>query len=210
MKSFFFILFLLAVAILPLFAKGGRLSKKEKIRLIKAVRWISQFDIKYGSAWTPPKEEESMRMDCSNTARYLYKIALGIHLPRSSYDQYIEMRDKNRFFPAPVAEDSVLIDTEKLKKKLKTGDLLFWVNTYNVPKDRNPPISHVMIYLGRTKKGNIMKMGGSNTFGKGDTTKVNGGPDIYSFDPNKFMGCVRGKNRECVINSSFYGYGRPY
>ncbi len=204
MKSFFFVVLLITIAVIPLFAKGGRLSKKEKIRLIKAVRWISQFDIKYGSPWTPPKEEESIRMDCSNTARYLYKIALGIQIPRSSYDQYVEMRDKNRFFPAPTVEDSELIDIEKLKKKLKTGDLLFWVNTYDVP------ISHVMIYLGRTKKGNVMKMGGSNTFGKGDTTKSNGGPDIYTFDPNKFMGCVKGNNKECVINGSFYGYGRPY
>lgn len=210
MKSIILALFFVFLIFLPLYAKGGRLSKKEKIRIIKAVRWISQFDIKYGSAWTPPKEDESMRMDCSNTARYLYKLALGIHLPRSSYDQYVFLRDKKKFFPAPLLPDSELIDAKKLKKKLKTGDLLFWVNTYNIPKYRNPPISHVMIYLGRTRKGNIMKMGGANTFGRGDITKRNGGPDIYTFDPNKFMGCIKDKYGDCVINGSFYGYGRPY
>ena len=34
--------------------------------------------------------------------------------------------------------------------KLKVGDLLFWEGTYNVGK-RNPPTSHVMIYLGHKK-----------------------------------------------------------
>ena len=34
---------------------------------------------------------------------------------------------------------------------LKPGDLVFWEGTYSV-EERNPPISHVMVYLGTLKK----------------------------------------------------------
>ena len=43
---------------------------------------------------------------------------------------------------------------------LKPGDLLFWAGTYNV--DRDPAITHTMIYLGREKATNQRVMVGSS------------------------------------------------
>jgi hypothetical protein len=50
-------------------------------------------------------------------------------------------------------EDRTLFD-------LKPGDLLFWEGTYEV--QRNPPISHTMIYLGREKKTGTRVMVGAS------------------------------------------------
>ena len=41
------------------------------------------------------------------------------------------------------------IDSFELNE-LKPGDLLFWTGTYDVEKD--PPVTHTMIYLGKEKK----------------------------------------------------------
>ena len=36
------------------------------------------------------------------------------------------------------------VDSEKLFGEMRSGDLLYWEWTYDVPRD--PPISHVMVY----------------------------------------------------------------
>jgi len=47
--------------------------------------------------------------------------------------------------------NGVTMDTFEFKE-LRPGDLLFWVNSTRDSKtDRNPPVTHVMIYLGRRK-----------------------------------------------------------
>ena len=68
-------------------------------------------------------------------------------MPRDSSQQYVWVR-KAEDFNAVVGrkEDSFEFDD------LKPGDLLFWRGTYNI--DRDPPITHTMIYLGREKRTN--------------------------------------------------------
>ncbi len=85
-------------------------------------------------------------MDCSGTVQAAL-VRWGMEdLPRSSYDFYEWAREAGEFVPTPDAkttEDSVFA-------KLQPGDLLFWTGAYETG-DRDPPISHVMIYLGTLK-----------------------------------------------------------
>ena len=57
----------------------------------------------------------------------------------------------------------------------------------------------------------IMRVAGSNTWGDGLITKA-GGPDIYIFDPNQKIGCVReiegDKKSKCLRDSAFIGFAR--
>lgn len=180
-------------------------SEKESIR--NKIREMSLYNIKYGQIWTPPNSKENIRMDCSGTVQYIYKTLFGIQLPRSSYEQYLHVKNLGNFRPPPKTEEGK-IDSIALRKQLRTGDLLFWTNTHtDIPKDRNPPISHVMIYIGRNPEG-IMKAGGANTFGRGERV-LRGGVDIYTFDPNQKMGCVKDSKGNCVKNSEFFGFGSP-
>lgn len=114
------------------------------------------------------------------------------------------MAKKQGVYTSAPVDASGRITTEELVRDLRTGDVLFWENTYNV--NRDPPISHVMIYLGKNQEGR-MKMFGAGSRGKGEQTN-NGGLDVYVFDPNRIMGCVKNDSGECTINSRFLGYAR--
>lgn len=183
------------------------LTKHEKESIRNFIRELSKQGIRYGQIWIPPNSKNGIKMDCSGTVQYIYKTLFDIELPRSSYDQYVHVKKLGNFREAPRTADGK-IDTIALRKQLRTGDLLFWTNTYTgIPEDRKPPVSHVMIYLGKNSE-NVMKAGGANTFGKGETV-LRGGVDIYSFDPNQKMGCVKDSKGNCVINSEFIGFGSP-
>lgn len=192
---------------LALFSAVTCLTKNEKENIRNFIRELSKQNIRYGQIWIPPNSKEGIRMDCSGTVQYIYKTLFGIELPRSSFDQYMYVKKLGNFKNAPKSSDGK-IDTAALRKQLRTGDLLFWINTYTgIPQDRKPPVSHVMIYLGKNSEG-IMKAGGANTFGKGETV-LRGGVDIYTFDPNQKIGCVKDLQGNCVINSEFIGFGSP-
>ena len=96
----------------------------------------------YGSA-----DPKSGGMDCSGFIYYVLKQNGFPDVPRDSSQQYVWVR-KGGNFKAVVSrkEDSFELDD------LKPGDLLFWRGTYNI--DRDPPITHAMIYLGREKRTN--------------------------------------------------------
>jgi len=96
------------------------------------------------------------------------------------------------------------IDADRLIRELRTGDILFWIDTYSVQVE--PPVSHVMVYLGKNAS-NQMKMFGAGTFGRGEQTTA-GGLDVYPFDPNQKIGCVKNSKGSCIRNSRFIGYAR--
>jgi hypothetical protein len=150
---------------------------------------------------------ESIVLDSSGFVQYAYKTIFGIQLPRESIGQYRYLFSKNLILNTPKRETGE-IDQEELNRNLKKGDLLFWINTHSdIPTDRNPPISHVMIYLGKSKLGNHIMVGvGSKGIGKNTDS---GGVDLYLFSPEKFMGCVRDESGSCSLNSEFIGHGRP-
>jgi cell wall-associated NlpC family hydrolase len=94
---------------------------------------------KYGSA-----DPAAGGMDCSGYIYFVLSSAGFKDVPRDSAGQYSWVR-KNSVFHAVLSRSD---DSFELKD-LKPGDLLFWSGTYKV--DRDIPITHVMIYLGKEK-----------------------------------------------------------
>src|ERR1700722_940639 len=104
---------------------------------------------KYGSA-----DPAAGGMDCSGFIYYVLTNAGFKDVPRDSPGQYAWVR-KNSDFRAVLSRsgDSFELDD------LKPGDLLFWSGTYKV--DRDIPITHVMVYLGKEKSTDKPVMGGA-------------------------------------------------
>lgn len=146
-------------------------------------------NIRYNGRWTPPGESSAWVMDCSNTARWLHKEVNGIELPRTASDQYEWLRARRKLWKARP-------DSRSLAKKLEPGDLLFWENTYKPV--RKPPITHVMVYLGRDSSGRMMMAGSQGS----------SGPDVYPFKPEQKMGGYR-FFLFFHKDGRFVAYGRP-
>ena len=104
----------------------------------------------YGSA-----DPSAGGMDCSGTIYYLLKERGFVDVPRQANEQYSWVRTKSRFYAVLGKRQ----DTPELNE-MRPGDLLFWSGTYNV--DRDPPVTHAMIYLGRRKKDGHRLMVGSS------------------------------------------------
>src|SRR5436190_1100285 len=107
-------------------------------------------DYKYGSA-----DPDNGGMDCSGFVYFVLKQNGVDGVPRDSSEQYIWVRRAGKFEPVMSRkEDSFEFDN------LKPGDLLFWTGTYAIQRD--PPITHAMIYLGREKKTGARVMVGAS------------------------------------------------
>ena len=65
-------------------------------------------------------------------------------MPRQANEQYAWVR-KNGRFQAVLSKKASSFELDDLHP----GDLLFWTGTYSV--DRDPPVTHTMVYLGRRK-----------------------------------------------------------
>jgi len=174
-------------------------------RFFQVARDLGNRDIDYNDSWRPPGEPRSWAMDCSNTARYIYKAAANIQLPRTASDQYYYLHLQKKAWDVPQASNG-FADVNFLKDNLKPGDLLFWENTYK--PERQPPITHVMVFLGKNDKGQWV-MAGSQTGRGGEHNRRHGGPDIYVFNPTQpcggyttWLGMVHHQGRFCA-------YGRP-
>jgi len=82
-------------------------------------------------------------MDCSGTVQRTLHAAEFDDAPRTSYGIYRWAEAAGTLVPTP----GVTSIADPVFDDLRPGDLLFWQGTYETAK-RNPPISHVMIYLG--------------------------------------------------------------
>src|SRR5207253_2742448 len=105
---------------------------------------------KYGSA-----DPANGGMDCSGFIYYVLSKSGMSDVPRDAREQYAWVRKAGNFQAVLAHSD----DTFELDA-LKPGDLLFWSGTYSV--DRDPPITHTMIYLGREKATNHRIMVGAS------------------------------------------------
>ena len=134
-------------------------------------------------------------MDCSGFVYYVLKQNGFPDVPRDSSQQYVWVR-KGGNFKAVVGrkEDSFELDD------LKPGDLLFWRGTYNI--DRDPPITHSMIYLGREKRTNKRVMIGSSD-GRTYDGKQRWGVSVFDFKMP-----APPKSGDAKISPVFVGYGR--
>ena len=144
----------------------------------------------YGSA-----DPKNGGMDCSGFVYYVLKQNGFPDVPRDSSQQYVWVR-KAGDFKAVVGrkEDSFELDD------LKPGDLLFWKGTYNI--DRDPPITHSMIYLGREKRTNKRVMVGSSD-GRTYDGKQRWGVSVFDFKMPPPP-----KSGDAKISPVFVGYGR--
>jgi cell wall-associated NlpC family hydrolase len=144
----------------------------------------------YGSA-----DPANGGMDCSGFIYYLLTENGFKDVPRDSSQQYVWVR-KAGDFNAVLSrhEDTFELDD------LKPGDLLFWSGTYNI--DRDPPITHTMIYLGREKRTKKRVMLGSSD-GRTYDGKQRFGVSVFDFKmpppPN---------SGDAKISPTFVGYGR--
>jgi cell wall-associated NlpC family hydrolase len=144
----------------------------------------------YGSA-----DPANGGMDCSGFIYYLLTENGIKDVPRDSSEQYVWVR-KAGDFNAVLSrhEDTFELDD------LKPGDLLFWSGTYNI--DRDPPITHTMIYLGLEKRTKKRVMLGSSD-GRTYDGKQRFGVSVFDFKmpppPN---------SGDAKISPTFVGYGR--
>jgi peptidoglycan DL-endopeptidase CwlO len=144
----------------------------------------------YGSA-----DPANGGMDCSGFIYYLLTENGFKDVPRDSSQQYVWVRKAGNFNAVLSRhEDSFELDA------LKPGDLLFWSGTYNI--DRDPPITHTMIYLGREKRTKKRVMFGSSD-GRTYDGKQRWGVSVFDFKmpPPSNSG-------DAKISPVFVGYGR--
>lgn len=204
MKLFFSLVFILSFSFLRaekgtnVFLQSSEIIEfdelKEPIRkvLTLALGLTTQnLNYAYGSA--DPKQGG---MDCSGTVYYVLTQAGLKEVPRSSSEQYRWAREAGLFY----AVNSTAKDTFELNE-LKPGDLMFWVGTYDIKRD--PPITHVMFYLGRLKEDGRRVMVGASD-GRTYNNIQRFGVSVFDFKlpgfplPEKVQ-----KN-----SSRFIGYGR--
>ena len=171
-------------------------------KLVETCRWLAAQNLAYSQSWQPPGHPYVITMDCSNTIRYIVWKVFGINLPRTASDQYVVLQKKSKVRPVPCRADGS-VDQDRLLTSMRSGDLLFWEWTYNVPRD--PPISHVMIYLGRKKNGQAM-MAGSSQRHDGER---GGGVDVYAFDPNAPCGNAKNFFNFVTHRGRLVAYARP-
>ena len=144
----------------------------------------------YGSA-----DPANGGMDCSGFMYYVLQQNGFRDVPRDSSQQYVWVRKAGNFYAVLSRnEDSFELDD------LKPGDLLFWRGTYNI--DRDPPITHTMIYLGREKRTNKRVMIGSSD-GRTYDGKQRWGVSVFDFKLPPPP-----KSGDAKISPVFVGYGR--
>ncbi|MBV8215197.1 MAG: C40 family peptidase [Verrucomicrobia bacterium] len=120
--------------------------------LIRSALALTQRNLAYtyGSA-----DPASGGMDCSGFIYYVLSNSGFKDVPRQSSDQYLWVR-KNGNFHSVLSRNANTFELEELRP----GDLMFWSGTYRV--DRDVPVTHVMIYLGKEKGTNKRVMVGAS------------------------------------------------
>jgi cell wall-associated NlpC family hydrolase len=146
-------------------------------------------DYKYGSA-----DPANGGMDCSGFVYYLLNQNAITDVPRDSSGQYVWLR-RARLFEPVLSQKENSFELEDLKP----GDLLFWTGTYAI--ERDPPITHAMIYLGREKKtGQRVMVGASD--GRVYQGESRNGVSVFDFKVQR-----RETNGEAKLHPAFIGYG---
>jgi len=140
---------------------------------------------KYGSS-----DPEQGGMDCSGTIYHILTHLGYLSIPRDSLGLYHWVKQQGNF---------TLLQGEGHGsfKEIKPGDLLFWINTYETK--RNPPISHVSMYIGTDRNTGLPVMVGASE-GRKYKSRVRNGVSVFEFHYPESIGISGGK-------SNFIGYG---
>ncbi len=145
---------------------------------------------KYGSA-----DPANGGMDCSGFIYYVLSQSGIKDVPRDAREQYIWVRKGGNFQAVLAHRD----DTFELDA-LKPGDLLFWTGTYSI--NRDPDITHTMIYLGREKATNQRIMVGASD-GRTYKGQSRFGVSVFDFKVSRL-----GAKSEKQPGAVFVGYAR--
>ena len=143
----------------------------------------------YGSA-----DPANGGMDCSGFVYYVLNKNGVTDVPRNSSEQYVWLRRAGKFEPVLSRKD----DSFELEN-LQPGDLLFWTGTYAI--ERDPPITHGMIYVGREKKTGKRVMVGSSD-GRVYQGEPRNGVSVFDFKIQRPTKSENGK-----LQPTFIGYG---
>jgi cell wall-associated NlpC family hydrolase len=152
---------------------------------------------KYGSA-----DPKNGGMDCSGTVYYLLNQAGLKDVPRDSSGMYRWVWTQGRF-QAVVSPNGDSFEFDRLKP----GDLLFWTGTYDI--DRDPPVTHVMIYLGINRKSGRRVMVGASE-GRRFEGQSRYGVSVFDFtmpEQKKKTGSSTEVSSGGTLESRFIGYG---
>ncbi len=120
--------------------------------VVQRAWWLSRKNLTYKFGSANPKRGG---MDCSGVIYYLLKSIDHGHVPRDSYDMYRWLAKAGT-----IHHVTSYHFRSRQFNALKPGDLLFWTNTYHTR--RRPPITHVMLYLGKSKSGRRLMFGSSD------------------------------------------------
>ncbi|MEO5719829.1 MAG: NlpC/P60 family protein [Chthoniobacterales bacterium] len=147
-------------------------------------------DYKYGSA-----DPADGGMDCSGFIYFVLRENGLKDVPRDASGQYVWVRKAGNFR----AVLSRQLDSFELDE-LAPGDLLFWTGTYTV--ERDPPVTHIMIYLGKQKdSGQPIMVGASD--GRTYEGEQQFGVSVFDFK------AVRSKQGSSSgTHPSFVGYAK--
>ncbi len=150
--------------------KGYDENSPEIRKVLDSALALTSRDLKYtyGSA-----DPENGGLDCSGFIYYVLRENGVKDVPRDASGQYVWVRKAGNF-RAVLSTD---LDSFELDE-LKPGDLLFWTGTYDVEKD--PPVTHTMIYLGTKKEdGKPVMLGASD--GRSFEGKSRYGVSVFDF-----------------------------
>jgi peptidoglycan DL-endopeptidase CwlO len=168
-------------------------SQPEKVQqLIRSALDLTERHLNYQYGSSDPS---TGGMDCSGFIYYILTQTGYKNVPRDSSQQYAWVRQNNDF-------QSVLSrsqDSFELKN-LKPGDLMFWSGTYK--SNRDIPITHVMIYLGKVKEtGKPVMVGASD--GRSYNGIRRSGVSVFDFK----MPTSHPDKNDSELVAKFEGYG---
>lgn len=159
-------------------------------QLINQAAALTQQNLTYLYGSADPKNKG---MDCSGTIYYLLNNANIANVPRDSSEIYQWVWKNGKFH----AVNSITLDSAEFSA-LKPGDLLFWTGTYKT--NHNPPISHVMLYLGKNKEGKALMFGASD--GRTYQGKQMWGVSVFDFNLPSPSSAARFIGYSCIPNAT--------
>ncbi len=171
--------------------KGYDDNSPEIRKLLESGLALTNQELKYTYGSADPKDGG---MDCSGFIYYVLRENGVKDVPRDASGQYVWVR-KAGTFRAVLSRD---LDSFEFNE-LKPGDLLFWTGTYDVEKD--PPVTHTMIYLGENKEtGKPVMLGASD--GRAFEGKRMFGVSVFDFKTSSKKATASGRHPR------FVGYAR--
>ncbi len=171
--------------------KGYDNNPPEIRKVLETALGLTNQDLKYTYGSAEPKNGG---LDCSGFIYYVLRENGVKDVPRDASGQYVWVRKAGNF-RAVLSSD---LDSFELDE-LKPGDLLFWTGTYDVEKD--PPVTHTMIYLGTKKEdGKPVMLGASD--GRSFEGKRMSGVSVFDFKTSSKQATSSGRHPR------FVGYGR--